>query len=85
MTQLWAWINEDQGFMCARTFAQRAGIAEDEACGSGAVRMAAAFGRPLTLYHSRGSIIFARPGPPGFAAIGGYVAEDAPGIWGTSE
>jgi predicted PhzF superfamily epimerase YddE/YHI9 len=78
MTQLWAWINEDQGSMRVRTFASRAGLAEDEACGSGAMRMAAAFGRPLTLYHGRGSIIFARPGPPGFAAIGGYVAEDAP-------
>ena len=61
-----------------RTFASRAGIPEDEACGSGAMRMAAAFGRQLILHHGRGSIIYAKPGPPGYADIGGYVTEDAP-------
>jgi predicted PhzF superfamily epimerase YddE/YHI9 len=64
--------------MRVRTFASRAGIREDEACGSGAMRMAAAFGRPLTLHHGHGSLIFAKPGPPGYADVGGLVAEDAP-------
>jgi len=45
MTQLWAWVNENDGVMRVRTFAGRAGLAEDESCGSGAMRMAAAFGR----------------------------------------
>jgi predicted PhzF superfamily epimerase YddE/YHI9 len=78
MTQLWAWIDEPAGVMRVRTFASRAGITEDEACGSGAMRMAAAFGRRLVLHHGRGSIIYAKPGPPGYADIGGYVTEDAP-------
>jgi hypothetical protein len=76
MTQLWAWEDEAAGVMRVRTFASRVGIAEDEACGSGAMRMAAAFGRCLVLHHGRGSIIHAKPGPPGYADIGGYVAED---------
>jgi predicted PhzF superfamily epimerase YddE/YHI9 len=78
MTQLWAWEDEGEGVMRVRTFASRAGIAEDEACGSGAMRMAAAFGRHLTLHHGRGSVIYAKPGPPGYADIGGYTSEDAP-------
>jgi len=78
MTHIWACVDEEQGVMRVRTFASRVALHEDEACGTGAMRMAAAFGRPLTLRHGRGSLIFAAPGPPGFAAIGGYVAEDVP-------
>jgi len=78
MTQLWAWVDETTGLVRVRTFASRAGISEDEACGSGAMRMAAALGRPLTLKHGRGSIIHAEPGPPGYADIGGWIAEDEP-------
>jgi predicted PhzF superfamily epimerase YddE/YHI9 len=77
MTQLWAWQDEQAGIMRVRTFASRAGIREDEACGSGAMRIAAAFGRSLTLRHGQGSVILARPGSPGFADIGGLVVEDA--------
>jgi predicted PhzF superfamily epimerase YddE/YHI9 len=57
-------------------FAARYGIAEDEACGSASMRLAAALGRELTLYHGNGSIIHARPGPPGTAEIGGRVVSD---------
>ncbi len=78
MTQLWAWQDETAGTMRVRTFASRAGIPEDEACGSGAMRIAAALGRQLTLHHGRGSIIHAKPGPPGYADIGGQVTEDEP-------
>jgi predicted PhzF superfamily epimerase YddE/YHI9 len=78
MTQLWAWEDEAAGTMRVRTFASRVGITEDEACGSGAMRMAAAFGRRLTLHHGRGSIVHAKPGPPGYADIGGRVTEDSP-------
>ena len=77
MTQLWAWEDEAAGIMRVRTFAARAGIPEDEACGTGAMRMAAAFGRSLTLRHGKGSIILADPGPPGYADIGGRVTEEA--------
>jgi predicted PhzF superfamily epimerase YddE/YHI9 len=75
MTQLWAWQDEAAGIMRVRTFAARAGIPEDEACGSGAMRLAAALGRPLTLHHGQGSVIFTNPGPPGYADIGGLVTE----------
>jgi len=78
MTQLWAWIDEPGGIMRVRTFAAKVGVDEDEACGSGAMRMAAAHGRSLTLIHGGGSIIYAKPGPPGYADVGGHVVEDAP-------
>ncbi|WP_250289490.1 PhzF family phenazine biosynthesis protein [Frankia sp. CiP1_Cm_nod1] len=77
-TQLWAWEDEDAGTIRVRTFADRVGIPEDEACGSGAMRLAAALGRPLTLHHGKGSVIHARPGPPGHADVGGTVIEDEP-------
>jgi predicted PhzF superfamily epimerase YddE/YHI9 len=76
MTQVWAWEDEAAGIMRVRTFAARAGIPEDEACGTGAMRMAAAFGRSLTLHHGKGSVILANPGQPGYADIGGLVSED---------
>lgn len=75
MTQLWAWQDEQAGTMRVRTFVR--GF-EDEACGTGAMRMAAAFGRSLILNHGKGSVIHAKPGPPGYADIGGLVVEDAP-------
>lgn len=78
MTQLWAWKDEAAGTVRVRTFATRVGIVEDEACGSGAMRMAAALGRRLTLHHGRGSVIYARPGTPGYADVGGRVVEDEP-------
>jgi predicted PhzF superfamily epimerase YddE/YHI9 len=80
MTQLWAWIDEPAGIIRVRTFAARIGITEDEACGTGAMRLAAALGRRLTLHHGEGSVIHAQPGPPGHADIGGHVTEDEPRI-----
>jgi predicted PhzF superfamily epimerase YddE/YHI9 len=76
--QLWAWQDEHAGLVRARVFAARYGIAEDEACGSASMRLAAALGRELTLHHGNGSIIHARPGPPGTAEIGGRVISDGP-------
>jgi len=75
-TQLWAWQDERAGVVRARVFAARYGIAEDEACGSASMRLAAALGRALTLHHGDGSLIHARPGPPGTAEIGGRVVSD---------
>jgi predicted PhzF superfamily epimerase YddE/YHI9 len=75
MTQLWAWMDEQASIMRVRTFVRGY---EDEACGSGAMRMAAAFGRHLTLHHGKGSIMYAKPGPPGYADVGGMVVEDFP-------
>jgi predicted PhzF superfamily epimerase YddE/YHI9 len=78
MTQLWAWIDEPTGTARARTYAARVGIPEDEACGSGAMRLAATLGRRMTIHHGEGSIIHAAPGPPGHADIGGHATEDQP-------
>jgi predicted PhzF superfamily epimerase YddE/YHI9 len=77
-TQLWAWQDEAAGVVRARVFASRYGVAEDEACGSCCMRLAAALGRRLTIHHGRGSIVHAQPGPPATAEIGGYVTSDGP-------
>lgn len=77
MTQLWAWEDEAAGTVRARVFAGRLTIAEDEACGSASMRLAAALGRSLTVRHGAGSIIAARPGRvPGTADVGGLVVAD---------
>lgn len=76
-TQLWAWIDEDAGKIRSRTFAAAWGIPEDEANGSGCMRLAAALGRRIEVIHGQGSIIFSQPGGPGSADVGGYVIRDA--------
>ena len=73
-TQLWTWINENEGTVRSRTFAPAWGIAEDEANGSGCMRLAACLGVDLTIHHGRGSVIRARHRPPGYAEVGGLVA-----------
>ncbi len=72
-TQLWSWLDVDAGVIRSRTFAQGWGIPEDEANGSGCMRLAAAIGRPLKIIHGKGSVIFARPSHPGSAEVGGRV------------
>lgn len=77
LTQLWAWEDEAAGTVRARVFAGRLDIAEDEACGSASMRLAAALGRPLTVRHGAGSMIGVRPGRlPGTADVGGLVVAD---------
>lgn len=75
-TQLWSWIDESKGHVRARTFASRYGIGEDEATGSASMQLAATLGRNLLLHHGAGSQVAARPGPPGYAALGGRVVLD---------
>ncbi|MEU4317471.1 PhzF family phenazine biosynthesis protein [Nocardia fluminea] len=77
-TQVWAWQDEQAGVVRARVFAARYGVAEDEACGSASMRLAAALGRRLTIHHGEGSVVFADPGPPGTADVGGWVSSDGP-------
>jgi len=75
--EFWAWQDAAAGRLRARVFASRYGIAEDEATGSGALRLAALLGRPLTIAQGRGSLVYARPAAAaGFAEIGGRVAGD---------
>ncbi len=75
-TQLWAWTDKSAGQLRARTFAAAWGIPEDEANGSGCMRLAAALGLSLRIVHGKGSVIYAKPGKPGWADVGGRVVED---------
>ncbi len=75
-TLVWAWINKDKGFIRARTFAPDWGITEDEANGSGAMKLASQLGREIEILHGKGSIIYAQPGENGLVSVGGRVAED---------
>ena len=67
----WAWIDEGGGTLRARAFGRRIGIAEDEATGSAATKLAAQAGRPVEIRQGRGSRIQARPADDGFVEIGG--------------
>ncbi|BBL79481.1 hypothetical protein Rxycam_01028 [Rubrobacter xylanophilus DSM 9941] len=68
---VWAWEDERTGRVRARVFAPRLGIAEDEATGSHAMRLAARLGRPLVTRQGEGSEILARPLLDGTVEVGG--------------
>jgi predicted PhzF superfamily epimerase YddE/YHI9 len=72
----WAWEDEAAGQVRARVFAPAFGIAEDEATGAAAVRLVSRLGRPVTIRQGAGSLLRARPGPDGFAEVGGEVVLD---------
>lgn len=76
LTQVWAWLDEPAGVVRARAFGARHGVAEDEACGSASMLLAARLGRRLQVRHGVGSIVLAAPGPAGFVDVGGLVVED---------
>lgn len=71
---LWSWIDEAKGLVRARTFAATWGIPEDEANGSGCMRLACALGRELEVRHGRGSVVHASPSEPGHGKVGGRIA-----------
>lgn len=58
---MWAWIDELKGTIRARTFASDWGIPEDEANGSGSMRLTLLLGLPITVVHGKGSVIYAKP------------------------
>jgi len=72
----WAWLDEGAGTVRARVFPVRIGIAEDEATGSAATRLAAELGREIDIRQGRGSRIRARPRMDGLVEIGGLCAAD---------
>jgi len=72
----WAWIRP--GAVRMRCFAPLFGIAEDEATGSAALRLAAQLGQPIEIRQGRGSVLSARPIDADRAAVGGWVVEDEP-------
>lgn len=72
----WAWIDSEAGTVRARCFVSEAGIAEDEATGSAAVRLCAKLGREIEVHQGEGSIINAAPTEGGAVEIGGAVVVD---------
>lgn len=72
-TVLWSWIDQEKGIIRARTFALDWGIPEDEANGSGCMRLACTLGESLEVHHGRGSVVLARPSRPGHGQVGGRV------------
>jgi predicted PhzF superfamily epimerase YddE/YHI9 len=68
---VWAWQDKEAGVVRARVFAPRVGVAEDEATGAHAVKLAARLGRKITIRQGKGSLILAEPQPDGTVEIGG--------------
>ena len=73
---VWAWVDKDAGVIRERVFAERYGIAEDEATGSAAITLSARLGRELEIRQGAGSRILARPLGDGMVEIGGRVELD---------
>ncbi len=70
----WAWEDEAGGIVRCRVFPVALGIAEDEATGAHAVKLAGALRRPLVIHQGAGSTLLARPLDDGFVEVGGRVA-----------
>jgi predicted PhzF superfamily epimerase YddE/YHI9 len=72
--EFWAWQDETKGTLRARVFASRYDIAEDEATGSGALRLLEVLPRALVITQGRGSVLYARPAQQaGRGEVGGRV------------
>lgn len=56
---VWAWIDKEKGLIRARTFAADWGIPEDEANGSGSMKLAVLLNQEITIVHGKGSVIHA--------------------------
>jgi len=77
--EFWAWIDEAKGHVRARVFAGSYDIPEDEATGSGALRLIELLRRPLVISQGRGSVIYARPSPnEALGEVGGRVVRGQP-------
>ncbi|WP_179166586.1 PhzF family phenazine biosynthesis protein [Streptomyces sp. CB03238] len=76
-TLIWAWDDaHDEPTVRARTFAWAWGVEEDEACGSGVVRLAALLGHGVRARTGRGSVVEATMRPDGLVRVGGRVVLD---------
>src|SRR5688572_24759729 len=75
--EFWAWIDEAAGHVRARVFAGAYNIPEDEATGSGALRLIEVLQRPLVITQGLGSLIHARPSADeARGEVGGRVVRD---------
>ena len=73
---VWAWIDEEAGLIRERVFVPEAGIEEDEATGSAALRLTAQLGCEIEIRQGEGSVIYARPIDDETAEIAGRVVLD---------
>ncbi len=64
-TLVWSWIDKEKGMIRARTFASDWDIPEDEANGSGAMKLASILNRNLVIHHGKGSVIHSTPNTVG--------------------
>jgi predicted PhzF superfamily epimerase YddE/YHI9 len=73
---VWAWMDRERGLIRERVFADEAGVDEDEATGSAALRLTAKLGREIEIHQGKGSVIYARPIDEETAEIAGRVVLD---------
>ena len=73
---VWAWVDEEAGLIRERVFVPEAGVDEDEATGSAALRLTAQLNREIEIRQGEGSVIYARPIGPDTAEIAGRVVLD---------
>ena len=78
---VWAWEDEDAGRVRSRCFPTEAGIEEDQATGSAAMRLVSELAIPITIRQGKGSILMARPGQGETAEVGGRVVLDEERDW----
>jgi predicted PhzF superfamily epimerase YddE/YHI9 len=73
---VWAWIDEAAGLIRERVFVDEAGVDEDEATGSAALRLTALLGREIELRQGKGSVLYAKPLDADTAEVAGRVVLD---------
>ncbi len=76
LVDVWAWIDEEAGLVRSRVFVPEAGVPEDEATGSAAMRLCALLGREIEIRQGVGSVIFARPLGDGTVEVSGRVVAE---------
>jgi len=70
---VWSWIDKNIGVIRARTFAGDWGIPEDEANGSGSMKLCSILKRNIKIIHGKGSVIYANYVDENNIELGGFV------------
>jgi predicted PhzF superfamily epimerase YddE/YHI9 len=73
---LWAWIDEAEGTIRSRMFADDLGVPEDEATGAGAVRITEYLSRDLAITQGKGSELRTSWSADGWVKVAGRVVDD---------
>ena len=77
-TVVWSWLDKDKSIIRARTFAPDWGISEDEANGSGSVKLASMLKLKIKVIHGKGSVIYTNPVASELVEVGGRVKKVQP-------